>query len=169
MMARSHGWLAASPTVGAHGGRGREVVTYLGQPCLNRSSSLFSPAGGRAAKQGVELRLRDFASVISLETDEDLIQQLVLNLTLNAQDAMPRGGTLEGTPARSPGGRRRLDRDGHAWPHWDLPAAHGQRGRAGAPGGVVPGADRAHSFHEAGIANWRSGREEGRPWAQGIQ
>jgi PAS domain S-box-containing protein len=56
---------------------------------------VFSLVGGRAQKQKVQLRFQPPAQPVSLELDQDLIQQLVLNLTLNALDAMPRGGTLE--------------------------------------------------------------------------
>jgi PAS domain S-box-containing protein len=56
---------------------------------------VFSLVGGRAGKQQVALQFHDAARPIVLELDEDQIQQLTLNLTLNALDAMPRGGRLE--------------------------------------------------------------------------
>jgi two-component system sensor histidine kinase HydH len=56
---------------------------------------VFSLVGGRAGKQQVALQFHDAARPIVLELDEDQIQQLTLNLTLNALDAMPRGGRLD--------------------------------------------------------------------------
>jgi PAS domain S-box-containing protein len=56
---------------------------------------VLSLIGGRARKQQVQLCLHEPARPAVLQLDEDQIQQLVLNLTLNALDAMPRGGTVE--------------------------------------------------------------------------
>jgi signal transduction histidine kinase len=51
--------------------------------------------GGRARKQGVALEfIRPQAPVVA-NADFDQIQQLLLNLVLNALDAMPRGGRIE--------------------------------------------------------------------------
>lgn len=51
--------------------------------------------GGRARKQKVELKLQVPDTLAQAEIDGDQIQQLLLNLVLNALDAMPNGGTLE--------------------------------------------------------------------------
>ena len=51
--------------------------------------------GGRARKQQVVLRFLQPESPAVAEVDGDQIQQLLLNLILNALDAMPHGGTIE--------------------------------------------------------------------------
>jgi signal transduction histidine kinase len=51
--------------------------------------------GGRARKQHVEVQFLRPAAPASAEVDGDQIQQLLLNLVLNALDAMPQGGSIE--------------------------------------------------------------------------
>lgn len=51
--------------------------------------------GGRARKQQVCLRTLPPDSPAQAEADQDQLQQLLLNLVLNALDAMPQGGTIE--------------------------------------------------------------------------
>jgi signal transduction histidine kinase len=51
--------------------------------------------GGRARKQKVDIKLQQHEPAAQAEVDGDQIQQLLLNLVLNALDAMPHGGTLE--------------------------------------------------------------------------
>lgn len=50
---------------------------------------------GRARKQRVNLRLLQPGTSVEVEGDQDQLQQLLLNLVLNALDAMPGGGTVE--------------------------------------------------------------------------
>lgn len=51
--------------------------------------------GGRARKQGVALRFLRPDGPGRVDGDQDQLQQLVLNLVLNALDAMPNGGAVE--------------------------------------------------------------------------
>jgi PAS domain S-box-containing protein len=51
--------------------------------------------GGRARKQSVVLRFLRPDGPAQVEGDQDQLQQLVLNLVLNALDAMPHGGAVE--------------------------------------------------------------------------
>lgn len=51
--------------------------------------------GGRARKQQVNLQFLHPEAMVLAEVDNDQIQQLILNLVLNALDAMPQGGAIE--------------------------------------------------------------------------
>jgi len=61
-------------------------------PIIGRVLALV---GGRARKQHVEVVFLHHEPLAQAEVDGDQIQQLLLNLVLNALDAMPNGGTLE--------------------------------------------------------------------------
>ncbi|HET6425647.1 MAG TPA: ATP-binding protein [Planctomycetaceae bacterium] len=50
---------------------------------------------GRARKQQVKLHFDPVSGPVMVEADEDQIQQLLVNLVLNALDAMPDGGRIE--------------------------------------------------------------------------
>jgi signal transduction histidine kinase len=50
---------------------------------------------GRAQKQSVSLRFLRSETAVDAEVDSDQIEQLLLNLVLNALDAMPHGGSLD--------------------------------------------------------------------------
>ncbi len=65
--------------------------------------------GGRARKQRVSLRALRPNEPCRVEADQDQLQQLLLNLVLNALDAMPQGGVIE-VDLRPP-------RDGHVAVH----------------------------------------------------
>jgi two-component system sensor histidine kinase HydH len=58
---------------------------------VERSYSLLR---GRAAKQHVELEFAPPAGKVMADVDADQIHQLLVNLSLNALDAMPAGGRL---------------------------------------------------------------------------
>jgi signal transduction histidine kinase len=68
----------------------RRVPTDLG----TLPEHVISLVRGRAAKQGVEVRLDRPARPIVAETDTDQLRQVLLNLVLNALDVMPHGGDL---------------------------------------------------------------------------
>jgi signal transduction histidine kinase len=61
-------------------------------PLIERTLALIR---GRAEKQGVALRFVQPATSVFVDGDSDQIQQLLLNLALNALDVMPQGGILE--------------------------------------------------------------------------
>lgn len=67
---------------------------------------VFAVVNGRAKKQRVDLHLLRPDAPVQVEADRDQLQQLLLNLVLNALDAMPGGGAVE-VELRPP-------RDGHA-------------------------------------------------------
>jgi signal transduction histidine kinase len=56
---------------------------------------LLALVGGRARKQQVKLAFKPQEPSAQAEIDGDQIQQLLLNLVLNALDAMPSGGELQ--------------------------------------------------------------------------
>jgi two-component system sensor histidine kinase HydH len=59
---------------------------------------------GEAERRGVRVR-RDFAPVPAVAGDEERLRQVVMNLALNALQALARGGAMEATPD---GGRVRV-------------------------------------------------------------
>jgi len=56
---------------------------------------VFALVTGRARKQNVSMRLTKPEAAVAVNADQDQIQQLLLNLVLNALDVLPRGGAVE--------------------------------------------------------------------------
>lgn len=71
-------------------------------PLVDRAFALLEP---RAAKQKVNLKFKSWPTPLGTNADEEQIYQLLINLCLNALDAMPHGGTLEVALAPDPGGQ----------------------------------------------------------------
>lgn len=69
-----------------------EFAAFSIQSVLRRTSQLIS---GRCQSQNVQLSISVPADSLTLVGDSAQIQQLLLNLSLNALDAMPDGGKLE--------------------------------------------------------------------------
>jgi signal transduction histidine kinase len=68
----------------------------------------FAVIGGRARQQGVALRFNPPPVTMRVEADPAQLQQLIVNLALNALDAMPAGGTLEVTVDATTEGQAQL-------------------------------------------------------------
>ncbi len=86
----------------------RSVQTFLDYarpPKLRRSRCdlvglirrTLSLVRGRAEAQRVELRFAETAAPLVVDVDAEQLQQVLVNLLLNALDAMPSGGRLEVT------------------------------------------------------------------------
>jgi signal transduction histidine kinase len=69
-------------------------------PLIDRTFALID---GQAAKHGVALNAATPPTPVIVNGDWEQIQQLLLNLTLNALDAMPQGGQLDVSIAPSDG------------------------------------------------------------------
>jgi signal transduction histidine kinase len=69
-----------------------ELKTFAIQDAIRRTVQLID---GRCQKQDVELVVESTESPVFIVGDAAQIQQLLLNLTLNALDAMPGGGRLK--------------------------------------------------------------------------
>jgi signal transduction histidine kinase len=65
------------------------------QPIAPIVERVMALVGGRARKQHVELKFLRQEPLAQAKVDGDQIQQLLLNLVLNALDAMPQGGCIE--------------------------------------------------------------------------
>lgn len=71
-------------------------------PVIERVISLVQ---GRARKQRVSFEIPEIPDSLWVDADQDLLQQLLLNLVLNALDAMPEGGRVQIEVEPGPEGR----------------------------------------------------------------
>jgi signal transduction histidine kinase len=63
-------------------------------PLLAVIERVVSLVEGRSRKQQVAIETKALSAPLWVDADQDLIQQLLLNLVLNALDAMPQGGQI---------------------------------------------------------------------------
>jgi signal transduction histidine kinase len=84
------------------------------RPVLEQTLQLVR---ARADNQGVRLLWQRPAEPVRIEADMGQVRQVLLNLLLNALDAVPQGGTVEVLLERKPGpnGRAARGRDGAEW------------------------------------------------------
>jgi two-component system cell cycle sensor histidine kinase/response regulator CckA len=61
---------------------------------LNRVISSFEPLLRRIVREDIEIKMALSPSISTIHADVGQIEQVIMNLAVNAQDAMPNGGTL---------------------------------------------------------------------------
>lgn len=62
--------------------------------CHVRINDRLAALNGRPAAEHIELQVDYSAGPVPIRADEGMVEQVLLNLTVNARDAMPKGGVL---------------------------------------------------------------------------
>jgi signal transduction histidine kinase len=83
---------------------------------LNELVESLEPLVHRLIGEQIELRVLPAAGAAAVEADPTQIQQVILNLTANARDAMPRGGTLTIELSQVAAGQLQFDEGDRAGP-----------------------------------------------------
>ena len=83
---------------------------------LNELVESLEPILQRLIGEHIELHVRPAADVAAVNADPTQIEQVLLNLTVNARDAMPTGGTLTIELSQVPAGQLQFDEGDHVGP-----------------------------------------------------
>ncbi len=83
---------------------------------LNELVESLEPILQRLIGEHIELHVLPAAGAAAVEADPTQIEQVILNLTVNARDAMPRGGTLTIELSQAPAGPLQFDEGDHVRP-----------------------------------------------------
>ena len=120
---------------------------------LNELVESLEPILQRLIGEHIELHVLPAAGAAAVKADPTQIEQVLLNLTVNARDAMPAGGTLTIELSQVPAGQLQFDEGDHVGPGVSLvvrDSGHGHdAGRAGAHVRAVLHDQRARQGHRA--------------------
>ena len=83
---------------------------------LNELVESLEPILRRLIGEHIELHVLPAAGAAAVKADPTQIEQVILNLTTNARDAMPRGGTLTIELSQVPAGQLQFDEGDHVGP-----------------------------------------------------
>ncbi len=72
----------------------RRKPVALKREDLNRILTKFQPILRRLLREDIDLRVQPCPGELWIEADQTQIEQVIMNLTTNARDAMPQGGTI---------------------------------------------------------------------------
>jgi CheY-like chemotaxis protein len=73
---------------------GRKDVVERKRVCLNAVVAAFHRMLHRAVREDIEIRTHLAGDLDDIEADESQMEQVLMNLVVNARDAMPHGGVL---------------------------------------------------------------------------
>ena len=83
---------------------------------LNELVESLEPILQRLVGEHIELHVLPAPGAAAVQADPTQIEQVILNLTVNARDAMPRGGTLTIELSQVPAGQLQFDEGDHVGP-----------------------------------------------------